>query len=77
MNDPRVTDSLGKIDLRLNDPPLQLVLAKILTAIQIIFDEERSHWIATYYQNAKVKVYVSCFSGSLSLSIREMLVRLY
>ena len=27
----------------LNDPPLQLVPAKILTAIQIIFDEERNH----------------------------------
>ena len=45
--------------------------------IQIMFDKERNHWIATHYQNGKVKVYHSCFSGSLSPSIREILVRLY
>ena len=42
-----------------------------------MFDKERKHWIATHYQNGKVKVYDSCFSGSLSPSIREMLVHLY
>ena len=42
-----------------------------------MFNKERKHWIATHYQNGKVKVYDSCFSGSLSPSIREMLVCLY
>ena len=42
-----------------------------------MFDEERNQWIATHYQNGEVKVYDSCFSGSLSPSIREMLVCFY
>ena len=45
--------------------------------IQIMFNKERNHWIATHYQNGKVKVYDSCFYGSLSPSIHEMLVHLY
>ena len=42
-----------------------------------MFDKEKKHWIATHYQNGKVKVYDSCFSGSLSPSICEMLVCLH
>ena len=48
-----------------------------IIGIQIMFDEERNHWIATHHQNHKVKVYDSCFSGSLSPSIQEMLVCFY
>ena len=48
-----------------------------IIGIQIMFDEERNQWIATHYQNGEVKVYDSCFSGSLSPLIREMLVRFY
>ena len=48
-----------------------------IIGIQIMFDEERNQWIATHYQNGEVKVYDSCFSGSLSPSIREMLVCFY
>ena len=42
-----------------------------------MFNKERNHWIATHYHNGKVKVYDSCFYGSLSPSICEMLVHLY
>ena len=42
-----------------------------------MYDEERNHWLTTQYKDGRVKVYDSCFSGTLSPSVREMLVRLY
>ena len=42
-----------------------------------MFDAEREHWLTTHYKNGKVMVYDSCFSGTLSPSVHEMLVRLY
>ena len=42
-----------------------------------MYEDERKHWITTCCRNGKVEVYDSCFTGSLSPSIREMLVRLY
>ena len=42
-----------------------------------MYDKERKHWITTHYRNGKVFVYDSYFSGSLSPSMQEMIVRLY
>ena len=65
----------GKLSF-VNDMTGSLYLFSIV-GIQIMFNEERNHWIATHYQNGNVKVYDFCFSGSLSPSIRDTLVHLY
>ena len=48
------------------------------TAVQILFEQERKHWIMTSLQDGEVRLYNSCFHGhKLSASIEEQLVRIY
>ena len=48
------------------------------TAVQILFEQERKHWIMTSLQDGEVRLYDSCFHGhKLSASIEEQLVRIY
>ncbi len=42
-----------------------------------MYDQERKHWLTTQYKDGKVFVYDSCFSGTMSPSVREMISRLY
>ena len=56
---------------------LLYIIYCLLVAIQIMYVEERGHWICTSYLNGVVRVYDSLFNGKLSPSVKEMLIRLY
>ena len=47
------------------------------TAVQILFIEERQHWIATSYTMDEVRLYDSCFNGRLSPTAELQMVQLY
>ena len=47
------------------------------TAIQILFVPESYHWVATSYDDGKVKRYDSLFQGKLTPSLEQQIVQLY
>ena len=48
------------------------------TAVQILFERERNHWVTTSLRDGEVRIYDSCFHGhKLGASIKEQLVRIY
>ena len=48
-----------------------------LSALQIHFERERHHWIASYCNNREVKLIDSCFTGKLGASAELQLSQLY
>ena len=49
----------------------------INTAVQILYIPERQHWVTTSYHNGEVRLYDSKFSGQLTASLEEQIVRIY
>ena len=48
------------------------------TAVQLLYDEEKQHWIATSYQSgSEVSVFNSYFTGRLSSSVELQLCQIY
>ena len=46
-----------------------IYILQFLTAIQILYDHERGHWVTTWFSNGKVYLMDSLFAEHLSQSI--------
>ena len=53
------------------------VIIPLIIAIQILYVPERQYWVATSYMDAELKRYDSMFTGELTPSLEEQLVRIY
>ena len=53
------------------------VIIPLIIAIQILYVPERQYWVATSYIDAELKLYDSMFTGELTASLEEQLVRIY
>ena len=49
----------------------------LIIAIQMLYVPEQQHWVATSYMDAELKLYDSIFTGELTRSLEEQLVRIY
>ena len=49
----------------------------LIIAIQILYVPERQHWIATSYMDVELMLYDSMFTGEITPSLEEQLVRIY
>ena len=49
----------------------------LIIAIQILYVPEWQHWVATSYMDVELKLYDSMFTGEITPSLEEQLVRIY
>ncbi len=46
-------------------------------AIQILFVEEREHWVVSSFTNGKLRLYDRCSTGGLTSSLQVQLAQIY
>ena len=49
----------------------------VFTVIQILFVEEREHWVVSSFVNGKLSLYDSCATGELTPSLEVQLAQIY
>ena len=54
-----------------------VIIVLFVIALQIFFEPERAHWVATAYIDGEVRLFDSSFNGRLSHSIEYQICRVY
>ena len=52
-----------------------VIIVLFVIALQIFFEPERAHWVATAYIDGEVRLFDSSFNGRLSRSIEYQISR--
>ncbi len=69
----------GKLHLRrsIYINSIKPIIIIMHAVIQILFVEEREHWVVSSFTNGKLKLYDSCSTGGLTSSLQVQLAQIY